>query len=64
MKKNFSEWTDEEVKATRTSKRKIIGKTKEEYLGSKCILELMERIAGAASREGAPGQALLHPEVS
>lgn len=64
MKKNFSEWTDEEVKATRTSKRKIIGKTKEEYLGSKCILELMERIAGAASREGAPGQALLYPEVS
>ena len=64
MKKNFSEWKKENVKENKTSKREIIGKTEEEYLSSKGILELMERIASAAGGAGTPKQALLHPEVS
>ena len=42
----------------------FIGKTEEEYLRSKCIMELMERIAGASCGEGSPKQVLLLPEVS
>ena len=66
MKKNFSEWKNENVmvKATKTTKREIIGKTQEEYLSSKCILELMERIAEAAGGAGSPKQALLQAEVA
>lgn len=66
MKKNFSEWKNENVmvKATKTTKSEIIGKTQEEYLSSKCILELMERIAEAAGGAGSPKQALLQAEVA
>lgn len=64
MKKNFSEWKKENIKDNHASRREFIGKTEEEYLTSKCILELMEHIADSAGGQGAPKHVLLLPEVA
>ena len=66
MKKNFSEWKSENVsvKKSRAAKRETVGKPLEEFLSSKCILELMEHIAGSSCSAGAPKHALAHPEVA
>ena len=60
MKKNFSEWKSENVsvKPKRGAKRETIGKPLDEFLGSKCILELMEHIASSSCEEGAPKHAV------
>lgn len=64
MKKNVSACPKQTIKPNQTSSRTIIGKTEEEYLQSKCLLELMEHIADAAANHGSPKQVLLLPEVS
>ncbi len=66
MKKNFSEWKSENVsvKPKRGAKRETIGKPLDEFLGSKCILELMEHIASSSCEEGAPKHAVQQPEVA
>ena len=66
MKKNFSEWKSENVsvKKTRAAKRETVGKPLDEFLSSKCILELMERIADASGGKGSPKQVLLQGDVA
>lgn len=64
MKKNFSDWKKANLTQNKVSKQEFIGKTEEEYLSSKCLLELMERIADASCGEGSPKHVLVLPEVS
>ena len=70
MKRSFSAFTKKtEVKnnAKKAGQGEVCpvsGKTREEYLADKSLMELMERIAGASSDEGAPKQAILQPEVA
>jgi len=59
--------TNEKNTGKNAQKRKLCpvsGKTKEEYLADKCLMELMERIAGLSNEEGAPKQAILQPEIA
>ena len=64
MKKNLKKKKKENIKDNHASRREFIGKTEEEYLTSKCILELMEHIADSAGGQGAPKHVLLLPEVA
>ena len=70
MKRNFSDFmkAEDEKNAKKNARKKqagsVSGKTQEEYLADKCLMELMERIASLSYDEGAPKVAILQPEVA
>ena len=70
MKKNFSEFTKKSEKKSSVKKARVAslcpvsGKTLDAYLGDKCLMELMERIAGLSYEKGAPKKAILDSEIA
>ena len=63
MKKKFSAWKKENLNDNQAI-QKVHGLSEEEYLKSKSIMDLMERIAELSFEEGSPKQVIQEPEIS